>query len=51
MIKFAVTKPSKRIEDIRLGMNLLNHNQDPYLQHYGVKIDTNMTVVSFSTTC
>ncbi|KAE8440738.1 hypothetical protein EG329_006633 [Mollisiaceae sp. DMI_Dod_QoI] len=43
MIKFAVTRPKERIASIRHGIGMLKWNQDRYLNHYGVKIDDNMT--------
>jgi eukaryotic translation initiation factor 2C len=44
MIKFAVTKPSDRRDTVQHGVQMLKWNEDPYLRHYGVKIDPNMTV-------
>jgi hypothetical protein len=29
-----------------MGMGLLKHKEDPYLQHYNIQIDSNMTIVS-----
>jgi eukaryotic translation initiation factor 2C len=46
MIKFAVTRPKQRIEAIEHGVSMLKWGQDPYLKHYGIKIDPQMTVVS-----
>lgn len=46
MIKFAVTRPKDRIGAIQHGVAMLKWSEDPYLNHYGVKIDTNLTVVS-----
>ncbi|PSS06975.1 hypothetical protein M430DRAFT_271769 [Amorphotheca resinae ATCC 22711] len=43
MIKFAVTRPRERIEAIKHGVGMLKWHDDPYLRHYGVKIDPNMT--------
>jgi eukaryotic translation initiation factor 2C len=42
MIKFAVTRPAKRKEDIEHGLKLLNWDNDPYLRNYGMKISSNM---------
>lgn len=48
MIKFAVTRPKMRIMSIEHGLNvMLKWKDDPYLAHYGVKIDGNMTTVSY----
>lgn len=43
MIKFAVTRPKQRIDAITFGTGMLKWNEDPYLKHYGVKIDPEMT--------
>ena len=45
MIKFAVTRPKQRVASIEHGVGMLKWAQDPYLNHYGVKIETNMTEV------
>lgn len=44
MIKFAVTRPKERISSVKHGIDMLNWANDPHLKHYGVNIDTNMTV-------
>lgn len=41
MIKFAVTPPAVRWEAIDHGLKMLNWAQDPYLNNYGLKIDSN----------
>ncbi len=46
MIKFAVTRPKQRIESIQHGIGMLKWDQDPYLTHFGIKIDKNLTTVS-----
>lgn len=43
MIKFAVTRPSERMKSIVESKNTLQHNSDPILQQYGMKISDNMT--------
>ena len=48
MIKFAVTRPNDRIESIKHGVGMLKWNNDKYLNHFGIKIDPNMTIVSLS---
>lgn len=45
MIKFAVTRPKDRLIAIDHGVGMLKWSADPYLEHYGIKIDPNMTVV------
>jgi eukaryotic translation initiation factor 2C len=45
MIKFAVTRPKERLAAINHGVSMLKWNTDPYLGHYGIKIDPNMTIV------
>ncbi|KAI9822452.1 MAG: hypothetical protein M1827_000171 [Pycnora praestabilis] len=42
MIKFAVTKPDKRIEAVNHGLRMLKWSDDPYLKNYGMEIDPNM---------
>jgi eukaryotic translation initiation factor 2C len=39
MIKFAVTLPSARWAAIQQGVSLLNWQNDPYLRHYGIKVN------------
>jgi len=39
MIKFAVTPPPTRWQDVQNGLKLLDWNNDPYLNGYGLKID------------
>ncbi|KUJ10732.1 eukaryotic translation initiation factor-like protein 2C 2 [Mollisia scopiformis] len=46
MIKFAVTRPKERIASIQHGIGMLRWNEDKYLRHYGVKIDSNMTLTN-----
>jgi eukaryotic translation initiation factor 2C len=46
MIKFAVTRPKERLQAISHGISMLKWNVDPYLGHYGMKVDPNMTIVS-----
>ncbi|KAG9232999.1 Piwi domain-containing protein [Amylocarpus encephaloides] len=46
MIKFAVTRPPQRLQGIDQGIKMLNWPQDPYLKHFGIKIDPNMTVTN-----
>lgn len=46
MIKFAVTRPKERMKAISHGIGMLKWHEDPYLKHYGLRIDQNMTVVS-----
>ena len=41
MIKFAVKKPGDRLKGINNGLKMLNWSADPYLKHYGLKIDPN----------
>ncbi|KAG8529183.1 uncharacterized protein KY384_005818 [Bacidia gigantensis] len=43
MIKFAATRPAKRLEGIREGLGHLKWDQDPFLMKYGLKIDREMT--------
>ena len=42
MIKFAVTRPDKRKQDIQNGLNMLKWGTDPYLKNYGLKISPTM---------
>ncbi|KAH8777302.1 eukaryotic translation initiation factor-like protein 2C 2 [Hyaloscypha finlandica] len=46
MIKFAVTRPKQRIESINHGVGMLKWNEDPYLKHFGMNIDPNMTLTA-----
>jgi eukaryotic translation initiation factor 2C len=39
MIKFAVTLPKERWAAVQAGANLLNWPKDPYLKHYGLKVN------------
>ncbi|KAL8832946.1 MAG: hypothetical protein Q9170_004627 [Blastenia crenularia] len=39
MIKFAVKRPGDRLQGINKGISMLNWNNDPYLKHYGLKIE------------
>ncbi|KAK8222085.1 Protein argonaute [Zalaria obscura] len=45
MIKFAVTPPGERWRSVEHGLQMLDWNNDPYLNNYGVKINPNKTVV------
>ena len=45
MIKFAVTRPKQRVAAIEHGVGMLKWSQDPYLKHFGVKVETTMTEV------
>ncbi|KAL6707418.1 Protein argonaute [Coniothyrium glycines] len=40
MIKFAVTLPRDRWAAVQQGVGLLNWANDPYLQHYGLQVNT-----------
>ena len=40
MIRFAVTLPSDRWNAVMGGVRLLNWGADPYLQHYGLQINS-----------
>lgn len=46
MIKHSSTRPKERLEAIRAGCQMLNWNDDPYLNRYGIKVDNNPTLVS-----
>ncbi len=48
MIKFAVTRPKQRLEAINHGISMLKWNEDPYMKHFGMKVDPGMTVVGYS---
>jgi hypothetical protein len=48
MIKFAVTRPKQRLEAINHGCGMLKWNEDPYMAHFGMKVDPAMTVVGCS---
>ncbi|OCK86160.1 Piwi-domain-containing protein [Lepidopterella palustris CBS 459.81] len=39
MIKFAVTLPPQRWAAVQSGLNLLDWANDPYLKHYGIRIN------------
>jgi eukaryotic translation initiation factor 2C len=45
MIKFAVTRPKARLESINHGIGMLKWNQDRYLQHFGIQVDSQLTLV------
>ncbi|KAL9085957.1 MAG: hypothetical protein Q9165_007319 [Trypethelium subeluteriae] len=45
MIKFAVTPPPQRWSHIKEGLEMLNWEQDPYLEAYGVKIQSQPAIV------
>ena len=43
MIKFAVTRPQKRMEDIQKGLrHMIKWAEDPVLNTYGIKMDSNL---------
>ena len=42
MIKFAATRPNGRKAGIETGLNHLAWDQDPFLKHYGMKINRRM---------
>jgi eukaryotic translation initiation factor 2C len=44
MIKFAVTRPKERLTAVQHGVGMLKWNADPYLEHFGLKVDPNLTV-------
>ncbi|KAJ5916265.1 hypothetical protein N7504_000280 [Penicillium tannophilum] len=44
MIKYTAKKPSERLEHIRKCKTILNHDEDPSLAHYGLKIGQRMTM-------
>jgi hypothetical protein len=46
MIKFAVTRPDKRAQDIHAGIKKLDWAGDPAHKAYGLKINPTMTQVS-----
>ncbi|GAP88545.1 putative piwi domain-containing protein [Rosellinia necatrix] len=46
MIKFAVTRPDKRKQDIVSGFQHLNYAKDPYLAEFGIKVSNNMQVTN-----
>ncbi|KAI1826647.1 Piwi domain-containing protein [Xylaria intraflava] len=46
MIKFAVTRPPKRKEDILDGAEILNYSGDKYLTEYGFKVSPNMQITN-----
>jgi eukaryotic translation initiation factor 2C len=46
MIKFAVTRPKERIQSINTGVQMLNWGADRYLNHFGIKIDQNMSITN-----
>ncbi|RKF74147.1 Protein argonaute [Golovinomyces cichoracearum] len=43
MIKFAVTRPKERLTSIQHGINMLKWDQDPYLNHFGIKVDSGLS--------
>lgn len=45
MIKFAVTRPDVRMNDIQAGIKTLNWTGDEMLQKYGLSINPNMIEV------
>jgi hypothetical protein len=46
MIRFTTYKPHDRLNKIRKGVQLLEHAKDPYLQQFGVRVDTRNTIVA-----
>ncbi|KAJ5576839.1 hypothetical protein N7535_003765 [Penicillium sp. DV-2018c] len=42
MIEWCATRPQKRLADARQSKDLLQHNEDPMLKHYGMKIGDKM---------
>ncbi|RWA07022.1 hypothetical protein EKO27_g8075 [Xylaria grammica] len=46
MIKFAVTRPRERKDDITKGFQLLNYANDEYLAGFGIKVSPNMQVTN-----
>ena len=42
MIKFAATRPGKRLDSIRHGLDELKWHEDPFLKMYGMKIQPKM---------
>ena len=46
MIKFAVTRPQKRIENIEHGLGMLAWEKDVFQKNYGMQIDKTMLTVS-----
>ena len=44
MIKFAVTRPKERLASIQHGVGMLKWQQDRYLDHFGLKVDPNLTL-------
>lgn len=44
MIKFAVTRPKERLQSVYHGVEMLKWGQDRYLKHFGVEIDTTLTI-------
>ena len=46
MIKFAVTRPMERLKAIAHGVGMLKWHEDPFLSHYGLRVDPNLTIVS-----
>ncbi|RAR09531.1 Piwi-domain-containing protein [Stemphylium lycopersici] len=45
MIRFAVTLPKDRWAAVQQGIRLLNWANDPYLRHYGLKVNPNAAKV------
>lgn len=45
MIKFAVTRPAQRAQDIMSCVKTLRWNEDPYLKEYGIQITNQMAAV------
>ena len=46
MIKFAVTRPPQRRNDILEGVRRFNYANDPYLNAFGIKVDNNMKITN-----
>jgi hypothetical protein len=45
MIKFAVTLPKERWAAVMAGVRLLDWQNDPYLRHYGLQVNSNPSKV------
>ena len=44
MIKFAVTRPKQRLESVQHGVGMLKWHEDPYLKHFGISVDPQLTI-------
>lgn len=47
MIKFTCKQPHMRANNIKQGLDILNYRGNEYLQQFGMRISTDMAVVSF----